>query len=161
LDNDRTEAGWRDQWPGVVIGLLSGLVVFIAGNLVVDWIRSDRPNLTYLAPDSIPFQGEAKKISTYQVIVTNEGKKAVDDVVCVVTVPDSRIEQNAVVPSSPSIEFHTAIGSDNLKLELPSLNPSESVQVSIVASGSNYLPIRPRVALSSLWCKSRFASKNC
>jgi len=137
----------RLHWPSIGVGALVGLLIAVAGPLLVSWFQSHEPKLVYSAPETIPFHGPEKKVATYQVLVANDGRRAVEDVICVIRVPGASIEQRLISPANLSIAYTDSVSADSIRIQVPSLNPSETLQVSTLASTTGDLPTMPEVSL--------------
>ncbi|HKQ06186.1 MAG TPA: tetratricopeptide repeat protein [Blastocatellia bacterium] len=137
--------GWP-KWAEILItALLTGVVTIVTG-LITLRLQEREPRLVYSTADTLPFAGQNQVIGIYQLSISNEGKKEVEDVDCHVRVPDAAIGQKSI-SASPSINISDSVNGDTLKLHVAGLNPSETIQLSILATAQIYLPPRPEISL--------------
>jgi hypothetical protein len=146
-EQNKTNGGQGIQWRSVLLGALVALTIAIGGPVIVGLIQAHQPELTYSAPDTIPFQGGSKKVAAYQVRIANEGRGVAEAVTIVITVPGAIIDQQLVSTSAPSIDYSSTPQKESVRVEVPTLNPAESLQISVLASGQDPLPAHPYVAL--------------
>jgi hypothetical protein len=133
------------SWGSLLLSALLGIIVTVVGALIVGRLQSREPNLLFASTESVPFNGPNNFVSIYQVTFSNDGKKEVDDVACVIRIPAAKVDQFKV-SANPSLVVSGTASGDALRIQIPSLNPSEAVQVSLLASGSQSLPLRPEVS---------------
>ena len=144
-DSSEQEAK-RFPWPTILISALATLLVSVLAGMVLFFLQAREPHLVFTAADTIPFSGTNRVIAVYQVSVTNDGKKSVDDVVCYIRIAGASIDQKRVF-ADPSLSYSDSVTGDAMRIEIPSLNPSESEQVSALASSQASLPSRPEVSV--------------
>lgn len=136
----------RMSWLTIFVSGLVTLVVSVAAGTVIYGLQSREPHLVYSTSDTLPFNGENRVVAVYQVSLTNDGKRSVDEVVCVIRIPGAAIEQKRVI-ADPSLSYTDSTLNDTLKLQISSLNPSETVHVSVLASAPSFIPTHPEVSL--------------
>jgi uncharacterized membrane protein YeaQ/YmgE (transglycosylase-associated protein family) len=138
----RSTSGWKT----ILISALLGIVGTVVATLIVTKLQSREPELTYNAVSGVPFSGANGALSIYQVRISNTGKVEVESVVIIVRVPYAQLEQvKASVP--PGLNYSENRQSDTVTITVPNLNPTESVQVSVVASATSALPDHPDVSV--------------
>jgi len=121
-----------------------GIAVTVAGALILGKLQAHEPHLVYSSTESLPFSGPSGDVSIYQVTLSNDGNKEVYDVACAIRIPSAKIDQYKVT-ADPLLNVSGAVLGDSVNIHVPNLNPSESVQISLLASGSRDLPARPQV----------------
>lgn len=137
----------RANWPTILITGLVSLAVSVLAGMVIFLLQGREPHLVYTTTDTLPFYGENARVTgVYQITIANDGKRAVEDVVGVVTIPNGKIEQHRVFGEASLTHTETATA-DSMKIALPTLNPSESIQISILVTSSTNLPTRPEISL--------------
>jgi len=133
------------QWKSVLVTAAVTLLVTFVAQMGVSYFQSRDPLLVYDTTQSIPFYGEKGLVGIYQVTLKNEGKRLAEDVICPIKIPGGKIEQYRVSADASQTVGQETSG-DSLRLQLPSLNPSEMLSVSLLASSTNGLPPSPEVA---------------
>jgi hypothetical protein len=136
----------RLNWLQILVTAVVTGGVTIATGLILSHFQAREPYLVYSTTDTIPFLGHNQVLAIYQVSIGNEGKKAVEDVNCIINIPAAAIEQKRIT-ADPALSYSESSTGDSLKLSFPLLNPSELVQVSILATAPTQLPNRPQVSL--------------
>ena len=145
-DSLTERSGWS-QWLERLVAALLGIAVTVIGALLIGALQQRDPNLTFSSVEALPFLGPSGEISIYQVTISNDGKKDADDVVGVIQIPGGKISQSKIT-ASPTLNVSSSLSSDDsLTVQVSSLNPSESFQVSLLADGIRGLPSRPQVSM--------------
>jgi hypothetical protein len=145
LGAESTSSGGGTPWGTRLLSAGLGIVVTVVGALVVGKLQGREPRLSYSSTESIPFNGSSGVLSIYQVTLSNIGSREVEEVSCIVRVPAAKVEQYNI-SANPTLETAASFSGDTLKLHMPSLNPAESVQILVLASGPRDLPTRPQVS---------------
>lgn len=78
--------------------------------------------------------------------MANDGKQEINEILCSIRIPAAKIDQYKVT-ASPLLDAMVAVTGDTLQMHIANMNPAESVQISMLATGSPRLPARPEVAL--------------
>ena len=133
-------------WSNRLISAALGILVTVVGTVIIGRIQERRPALDYSTIESFPFNGPNGEVSIYQVAVSNDGKGEATDVACSVRVTTGKVDQFKIT-SSPLVNAVGTASGDTISIQVASLNPSESFQVSILATGTQGLPARPEVAV--------------
>ena len=142
--SERDTINWKQLFIGAVITFIVGTT---SGILIFNY-QTQEPRLYYSAPETIPFSGEDQVIGIYHISLSNEGKKASKNVICVIQIPEATIEDWKISTELLlAMELSSSVINDTLKLEFPLINPSERIHVSILATAANSLPLRPIVAI--------------
>lgn len=129
-----------------IISALLGIVVTVVGALILGKLQSTAPHLTYAVVSSTPFNGTNNFVSIYQLTITNDGKREIDEIACFARIPGGKIEQyrTSIAPSIPITENAS---NDTLKVQIASMNPSDNAAISILATGTVGLPSRPEISI--------------
>jgi hypothetical protein len=133
------------EWGNRIISALVGIAVAVIAALIIGNFQAREPHLSYSSTESVPFSGPNGDVSIYQVALSNDGKKEVYDVACAIRIPAARIDQFKLT-ADPLLNASGTVSGDSLNVLVPNLNPTETIQVSLLASGSQNLPTRPQVA---------------
>jgi hypothetical protein len=133
------------EWRNRIISAIVGIAVAVVAALIIGNFQAREPHLTYSSTESVPFSGPNGDVSIYQVTLSNDGKKEVYDVACAIRIPTAKIDQFKLT-ADPLLNAAGSVSGDSLNVLVPSLNPTETIQVSLLASGSENLPARPQVA---------------
>jgi hypothetical protein len=133
-------------WWSRTISALLGIAVTVIGSLIIQKVQSREPHLTYSSVETVPFNGQNGVVGIYQVIVRNDGKREVEDVTSHIQIPGAKIEQYRIIVA-PSLTTTTSENGDVIRVNLPSLNPGETAQISILASNPTSLPNHPEISV--------------
>lgn len=133
-------------WWSRIISALLGIAVTVIGSLVLQKLQSREPHLTYSSVETVPFNGQNGVVGIYQVIVRNDGKTEVEDVTSYIQIRGAKIEQYRTIVA-PSLTTTTSGNADAIRVNLPSLNPGEAAQISILATDPTFLPNHPEISV--------------
>jgi hypothetical protein len=132
-------------WLTALLSAVIGIAVTVVGAVILDKVRQREPHLVYSVADAPSFNGPTEAVSIYQVTVMNDGKGEVEKVSCAVRIPRAKIEQYRT--SGPTlVPIIGTLNGDTVLVDIANLNPQESVQISVLASGG-YLPSRPEITV--------------
>ena len=134
------------SWANRIISASLGIVVTVVAALVIARLEAREPHLVYSSAESLPFNGPNGDVSIYQITITNDGKQEVNGVAAAVRVADCKINQYKVT-ANPLLSPTVAVSGDSLTIQIPGLNPAESVQISMLVSATQNAPARPQIAL--------------
>ena len=133
-------------WLSRLLSALLGVAVTVVAALIVQKLQSREPHLVYSSAETVPFNGQSGVVGIYQIVLRNDGKREVEEIICYVRIPGAKIEQYRTVVA-PSLNSISTVTNDAVRATIPGLNPGESAQISILASSSTSLPGRPEVSL--------------
>lgn len=137
--------GPASNWRWTLIAAAISIVVIVTGETLFHWLSSREAVLTYTAPESLPFSGGGRNVGIYQVEITNEGNAAAETVTGSLRIAGATIDNQRVFgPGALSVDAKAE--GDTLHLSTPSLNPAETIHVSILASSGTTLPTEPDVS---------------
>lgn len=142
-----TTVGKRRWTPFVVSGLVA-IVATAAGTTIAARLTSREPELLYSVVESLPFAAPDNVVGVYQVTISNEGKREVDEVTGAFRIPDATLEKFKVVAPG-SMRYDAKVEGDLLHVGVPLMNPGDVLTVSILASAKAPLPSRPDVSVRS------------
>jgi len=94
----------------------------------------------------LPFNGGGKSVGIYQVEITNEGDSVADSLTGLVRIPAATID-NQRVSGPGALPIEAKAEGDTVRLSAPSLNPTETIHRSILASSPTALPTGPEVSI--------------
>jgi len=137
-------AAKKSEWPNRIVSALLGIVVSVLGSVILGRLQAREPHLVYWSTEALPFSGQNGNVSIYQVSVSNDGKKEISDVGCVIRVLGAKVDQYKVT-ANPLLNASTSISNDSVNIQIPNLNPSESVQIALLVTSSMTLPVRPEI----------------
>ena len=104
----------------------------------------------YWSTEALPFSGQNGNVSIYQISVSNDGKQEISDVACVIRVPGAKVDQYKVT-ASPLLNASTSIiSSDSVNIQIPNLNPSESVQIALLVTRSYFKTLRKTIMMQAI-----------
>jgi len=136
----------RINWMQIVAtALITGAVTIVTG-FILFRLQTKEPKLVYTATETRPFRGTDRNFAIYNLSISNLGGASIADVVSIVQVPDATLEDLRVV-ADPSLKYTYDIVSDTLELQIPELNPNETMAVSVLATSQTDLPDTPDVSL--------------
>jgi len=131
-------------WVGRIVSAVVGIIVTVAGALIIGQFQARDPHLVYSSTESLPFSGPSGEVSIYQITISNDGKREVYDVACVAQIPGGRVDRYKIT-ANPLLGVSGSASGDTVNIQIPNLNPSESVQISLLATASSTLPVHPDV----------------
>ncbi len=134
----------KSEWPNRIISALLGIVVSVIVALILGRLQAREPHLVYWSTEALPFSGQNGNVSIYQISVSNDGKQEISDVACVIRVPGAKVDQYKVM-ANPLLNASTSISNDSVNIQIPNLNPSESVQIALLVTSSLTLPLHPEI----------------
>jgi hypothetical protein len=134
------------RWPRTLLAAVITLAVIVTAETLAHKLSSREPRLAYVPSESLPFNGGGKNVGIYQIDVTNEGDAAADALtgsmrILGATIDNERVSAPGALPVDAKAE------GDTVYLSAPSLNPTETIHVSILASSTTPLPIEPDVSV--------------
>ena len=115
---------------------------------MLNYFETPELKLQYYVQGTIPFKTENQEIATYQIFITNDGSKMLEDINAQIDLPNSIINQSTIYSDFP-IEYSKNVGDGSLFLNVSDLNPHESVTIHILATSYTQLPSIPNVQLRS------------
>jgi hypothetical protein len=141
--------GPASSWRWTLIAAAISIVVIVAAETLVHRISSREPSITYAAPESLPFNGGGRNVGIYQVEITNEGDAVAEGLTGSVRVPAATID-NQRVSGPGALLIDAKADGDTVRLSAPSLNPTETIHLSILASSAATLPSEPEVSVRAI-----------
>ena len=133
------------NWKQTIIIILLTGVVTLASSLVLDWYNSEEPKLIYSVTSSDPFEGNESYLNIYHIVIENQGKNQISDVIASIKSPSSQIVDSKV-KADPSLIYDENISDHLYKLQLDYLNPNETIEFSLLIS-SPVLPTEPQLSI--------------
>ncbi len=147
------------NWTQILItAAITGIVTVIAGMILYN-LQTSKPKLTFEAPETSPFQGTGQNFSIYNVTISNGGGTSISNITGVIQIPKSSLDDTKIT-AAQSIKYSTSISGDTLNVEIPDLNPSETVIISILATSKDNMPKKPDVSLRGTGITGVSTSKN-
>ncbi len=124
---------------GIIFGLVPGILIALFGF----WLNSKTPHLKVRVPDTIVYKGEKSKLGIVNVNVTNDGSQQAEDIECMLSLPETKIQEVKVAPEilHPTIES----SNDKITVRVKSLNPGEDFLISALANNPDKLPAETKV----------------
>jgi hypothetical protein len=136
----------RINWVQIIVtAVITGVITIIAGMILFN-LQTKKPKLTYQVPETSPFQGTGQNFAIYNVSLSNSGGTAINSVIGVIQVPNSSLSDMRISAPS-SLKYTTSIVKDMLTLEIPNLNPSDTLSISILATSQSVMPQSPDVSV--------------
>jgi len=147
------------NWTQILVtAAITGIVTVVAGMILFN-LQTSKPKLTFESPETSPFQGTGQNFSIYNVTITNSGGTSISNITCVIQVPKSSLDDTKITVAS-TIKYSTSINNDTLTVEVPDLNPSETVNISILATSKDEMPKIPTVSLRGAGITGEQVSKS-
>jgi hypothetical protein len=134
------------SWPRMFAAAALTVVALVVAETVVLKISSHAPRLAYASPESLPFNGGGKNVGVYQVEISNEGDSAAEDITGTVRIPGATVD-NQRVSGPAALQVDAKTEGDTVRLAAPSLNPTETIDLSVLASAPTALPTTPEVSV--------------
>jgi hypothetical protein len=133
-------------WLSRILSALLGIAVTVVGALIIQKLEAHDPHLSYSRTAAVPFSGQDRVVGIYQILLRDDGKKEAEDITCYIRIAGAKLEQYRVI-TVPSLVPTSTVISDSLTVKLPSLNPGESAQISMLATNPSWLPSIPEVSI--------------
>jgi hypothetical protein len=130
----------------VILGGIISLLVTIAGGYILFTIQNQKPILVYSSSGTIPFEGEDEIIGIYLIEIGNSGKKVAKLVDCYIELKSAIIKESKI-DIDPAIEYNITMNPSKIILDIPMLNPSEYVEIYILATTNSTLPKKPIISM--------------
>lgn len=133
----------------VIAATITGIItlfVSLGSGWLLSYLQAREPNLVYSIQDTVPFEGPTENLAIYHVTIQNSGLRIAESVICQISILDAKIAKSSLIVA-PGIAYNQSISDGSCRVEIPNLNPQESVIVSVVASSVKKLPSRPQVHL--------------
>jgi hypothetical protein len=130
----------------LVIGTLLGVAGTTAASLLTGWLQAREAVLVYEAKETLPLQDKERSTAIYEVLLDNHGNKEAEDVVCVVQIPEAKIERHGVSHQA-SMKKTEEVGTDTLTERFDAINPNDPVRISVLATSAKPLPTLPTVSV--------------
>ena len=134
------------NWKQIILTGVVTLVVTISSSFIINFVQTKAPNLSYSVQDTLPFQGGDQTLGIYHVVLENDGGTLVRNVVFNVKINDALIS-NWKTSVDKQIPYDYSINNDTIVLTFVTLNPSEKVELSILATTKTILPNKPEVSV--------------
>lgn len=135
------EINWKQT---IIVILLTGLVT-LASSLVLDWYKSEEPKLVYSVTSSDPFEEDNSYLSIYHIVVENQGKNQISDVITSIKSSHLQIIDSKVTADA-SLVYNESISDHAYKFQVDYLNPNETVELSLLTR-SQVSPIEPQLSI--------------
>jgi hypothetical protein len=117
----------------------------VTGVLLYQW-QTRTAALTYRVQEALPFSDTNETTAIYQVSISNSGSSVAEDINCVVDVPGGLVASHRV-KADAALTYEDSASGSSYRLKTASLNPGESVVVSLLARGDASIGSRPTVSL--------------
>jgi hypothetical protein len=133
-------------WKQILLtALVTGLVTIGTG-MILYWLQQRQPRLEYVLEGSVPFEGQNETLVIYQLKITNNGRSAVARVGAYIVLPPGQLRQ-VHVRAQPGLEYQETLAPDKYSLSIASLNPDETILLSVLTGGKQSIPAEPQVVL--------------
>ena len=88
------------NWKQIIFtAVITGVIVIVTG-MILFFLQSSAPKLTYTLLDTIPFEGHEETLAIQHILLENEGNKIVEDVSFVLNVSPSKIKKHRISGAS-------------------------------------------------------------
>jgi hypothetical protein len=129
------------QAPGAIFGAISAGLLAILGW----WLTSSAPHLSYTVTPPVSFAGEKVQFGIVSVSVVNDGSKEAEAVVCELDLTHCSIRDIRVGPAI--LDAAHKLDKGRATVTVKSLNPGETLQVTVETDDVNNLPDSPKVSV--------------
>lgn len=134
------------NWKSILAtALVTGLVTVVTG-MALYYFQLREPELLFSMDQSFPFQGEKETLLIQNLNLYNKGARSVDSVVATIDFDAATIRQHRLT-IDPAIEYKEALKDGEYRLEITSLNPEDSVQISLLTVSPSGGPAPAKVSV--------------
>lgn len=134
-------------WKRIIAGAVITFLITIGSSIAINYIQTREAKLTYTLSNTIPFPLENREMGIYYTTLTNEGKSPAKGITWYIEISQAVIEQSEIY-SDPASEILKTVNNNSITLEIPLLNPSESIEVSLLATSlARSLPFTPIISI--------------
>lgn len=134
------------NWLQIIVTAVMTLIVGIISTIIAVKLQVQEPRLIYSITETTKIKMKDQDVAIYKLSVENNGKKFVENIDCQIRISSANIEEVSI-NKDPTIKYTSSVVDDTVVLNFPLLNPSEEVQVSILANASINLPERPEIKI--------------
>ncbi len=134
----------KPEWFRTIIASILSIIVGLSIGLLLEFFKSSKPNFEYTYSESDAFKGQAGSFAILKLQVTNSGKKELEDVLARIEGKDDQFLEAKVSGIPPSTRSHS-LDKTSFQLNVPFLNPHETVSVQILLSPKTEKPETPKI----------------
>jgi len=134
----------KPEWFRTIIASIISIFVGLAIGLLLEFFKSSKPNIEYTYSESDAFKGQAGSFAILKLQVTNSGKKELEDVLVRIEGKDDEFLEAKVSGIPPSTRSHR-LDKTSFQLNVPFLNPLETVSAQILLSPKTEKPETPKI----------------
>jgi hypothetical protein len=124
-----------EDWTKIILGAAVGVAICLFGF----WINAKSPNLRKTVSETVTFQGDKNQFGLSTCSVVNDGNKEAEDVTCSFNFPSQA--EVRVTPENLRAKAEVA-KNGNVLVQVGTLNPGESFQVSAMTTTPGSLPAK-------------------
>ena len=136
----------RINWLEIIItALITGAIAIITGVILFN-IQTKKPKLEYLTTETSPFQGTNQNFAIYNIIISSSGGKEIKNVKGLVNIPNASLS-DIKVSAPASLDYSTNINDDEMTIEISTLNPDDTISITIFTTSQSPLPQFPEVSV--------------
>ena len=134
----------KPEWIRTIIASILSIFVGLSIGLLLEFLKSSKPNIEYTYSESDAFKGQAGSFAILKLQVTNSGKKELEDVLARIEGGDDEFLEAKVSGIPPSTRSHR-LEKTSFQLNVPFLNPLETVSAQILISPKTEKPETPKI----------------
>ncbi|MCW4028258.1 MAG: hypothetical protein NWE92_01240 [Candidatus Bathyarchaeota archaeon] len=147
---EKSETSNKINWkmliiPIIVTAILS-LAVAVVAPMIVNYVNTPQLKLQFYSQDTLPFKASEIQIASYQIVIKNDGSKALDNIICQVSLSGAKIDQYTFSPSAP-FTYSQENTTNKVTIKIDNLNPRESGTIYILGTSESQLPNQPEIQL--------------
>jgi hypothetical protein len=133
------------KWiEGLKLAILVITVVFV---VLTYWNNTKTPHLYYTVTSSLPIKGEKGQITTYELVVINDGSKEAKDVQGIFYLHGMSIQDKQLTPGD--LNGTVKVNQEMIQFTVPLLNTQDKATLSFIGANTEHVPERPRVVVRS------------
>lgn len=147
------------NWKSIIATTLLTGIVTVATGVFLFWWQAEKAELTYNSIQSIPFDDASNKLFIQQIEINNPGDKPAENVVLMISFIDEVVQKSKITIDN-SIPHKKTINNETIKLEIDSLNPSESANISVLYQSSKLNSDGAKISLRAKGITGRLIGEN-
>jgi hypothetical protein len=139
----------RSEWLKIILPCVLTFLLGIIGSQFLQWLTTKEPHLYYKVSDVVPFKGEIKgeksQIGIINISLDNDGTKEARNVQETLVLHGAKVQGIKISPDHLNGSHHET--EERVEINVPLLNPGETVKLSIFASNIEQLPVAPPIVV--------------
>lgn len=146
------------NWKSILVSALITGAATLAAGLILFWLQSKDPKLTYSSILSEPFVEENHSRYIQQIDIENSGDTFLENINFSIAYLNAEITNHGV-KVDPTIPYSKEVTEKSLKLNVDNLNEDETVRISLILVATEDKLVAPRISLRASNAKGEVEDK--